>query len=86
LRKLKAAEYACGISIAIVALGLYSYYVRELLASLALFTAGFFCLGLLVFGAFLLWYASVQVATWTGPASRDVVAFSRRLIAAYARP
>ena len=70
----------------IVGLGLYSYYVRELLASLVLFSLAFFFLGLVVLGVFLVWRASVEVAIWTRPASRSVIAFSRRLIAAYARP
>jgi hypothetical protein len=70
----------------IVGLGLYSYYVRELLASLLLFSVVFFGLGLVAFGAFLIWYASWQLAIWTGPASRHMVAISQRLIAAYARP
>ena len=69
----------------IAGFGLYSYYVRELLASLALFTAVFFSLGLVAFAVFLLWYASVQVAVWTPPASRNLIAFSRRLISAYVR-
>jgi hypothetical protein len=68
-----------------VGLGLYSYYVRELLASLALFTAVFFFLGLVALAVFLVWCTSVQVAIWTPPASRNMTAFSRRLISAYAR-
>ena len=34
----------CGLGLVIVGLGLYSYYVRELLASLALFSVVFFFL------------------------------------------
>jgi hypothetical protein len=33
LGKLKALEYTCGLGVMIVGLGLYSYYVRELLVS-----------------------------------------------------
>jgi hypothetical protein len=69
-----------------VGLGLYSYYVRELLASLALFTGAFFLLSLVAFGVFLIWWACEQVALRTPPASRNMIALSRRLIAAYARP
>ena len=69
----------------IAGLGLYSYYVRELVASLVLFTAVFAFLGLVAFAVFLLWYASVQLAVWTPPASRNFIAFSRRLISAYVR-
>ena len=67
-------------------LGLYSYYVRELLASLALFSAAFFFLGLVVLGVFLACCASIQVTNWIRPGSRSVIAFSRRLITAYAKP
>jgi hypothetical protein len=69
----------------IVGLGLYSYYTRELLASLALFSVAFFFLGLVVLGVFLVVYASAQVAIWTRLASRNTITLSRRLIAAYAR-
>jgi uncharacterized membrane protein len=86
LREIKIMEYTCGLSAVIVGLGLYSYYVRELLASLALFSMAFFFLATVAFGMFLIWRASVRVAIWTRPASRNVVAFSRRFIAAYARP
>lgn len=84
LRRHEAMACTCGLSV-IVGLGLYSYYVRELLASLALFTAVFFFLGLVALTVFLLWCASVQVAIWTPPASRNMIAFSRRLISAYAK-
>ena len=50
----------------IVALGLYSYYVRELLASLLLFTAFFLAAGLIVLDTVLAWYASKQIALWSG--------------------
>jgi hypothetical protein len=76
----------CGVGVVIVGLGLYSYYVRELLASLFLFSVGFIFLGVVVLGLFLIWSASVQVAIWTRPASRNIMALSRRLVAAYARP
>ena len=65
---------------------LYSYYVRELLAALTLFSMAFFFLALVGLGALLIWCASVQVAIWATPASRNMIAFSRRLIAAYAKP
>jgi hypothetical protein len=86
LRELKAIECMCGLGVLIVGLGLYSYYVRELLASLVLFTAAFFFLALAALGVFLIWCASVQVAIWTPSASRNMIAFSRRLIATSAKP
>jgi hypothetical protein len=85
LRESKAIQFMCGIGAVIVGLGLYSYYVRELLASLLLFSVGFIFLGVVVLGMFLIWHVSVQVAIWTRPASRNMIALSRRLVAAYAR-
>jgi hypothetical protein len=86
LREIKIRDYASGVIVTIVGLGLYSYYVRELLAALTIFSVAFFFLSLVALGALLIWCASVQVAIWARPASRNVIAFSRRLIAAYARP
>jgi len=85
LRRLKVIDYMCGLSVVIVGLGLYSYYVRELLVSLFLFGAAFFFLALAVLGAFLIWWAGEQMATWSRPAARNMIVFSRRLITAYAR-
>jgi hypothetical protein len=70
----------------VVGLSLHSFHVRELLASLVLFSVAFFFLALLILGVFLLWCATEQLAIWAGPASRNLASFSRRLIAAYARP
>jgi hypothetical protein len=86
LREPKATEYMCGLSVVTVGLGLYSYHVRELLASLVLFTIAFFFVGLVALGVFLIWSVSKTVTIWTQSASRNVIALSRRLITAYARP
>ncbi len=85
MREIKIRDYICGLIVTIVGLGLYSYYVRELLAALTLFSMAFFLLALVALAALLVWCASVQVAIWARPASRNMVAFSRRLIAAHAR-
>jgi len=85
MRELKATDYFCALGVMIAALGLYSYYVRELVASLALFTVAFFFLGLAALALFLIWCAGVAVATWTPPASRNMIAFSRRLLIAYVK-
>jgi len=85
MRNVKAIDCACGLSGVIVGLGLYSYYVRELLASLLLFSSIFILFGLVVLAGFLLWCVSKQVALWTGPASRNAIIFSRRVIAAYSK-
>jgi hypothetical protein len=86
LPEIKIRDYSCGLIVTIVGLGLYSYYVRELLAALTLFSLAFFFLALVGLGALLVWSATVQMAIWARPASRNMIAFSRRLIAAYAKP
>jgi hypothetical protein len=69
-----------------VALALHFYYIRELLVSVALFSVGFLLLALLVFAAVLVWWVSEQLANEAGPASRKVMAWSRRQIATYEKP
>lgn len=86
MREIKTRDYACGLILTIAGLGLYSYYVRELMAALTIFSVAFFALALVGLGAVLVWSASVQVAIWATPASRNILAFSRRLIAAHAKP
>jgi hypothetical protein len=76
LRKLKALDYTCGLGVMIAGLGLYSYYVRELLASLFLFSAVFFSMGLVVLSVFLGWCASKQVTLWSRSMSRNAVALA----------
>jgi len=85
LSRINIIKCTCAAGITISALDLYSYYVHELLVSLVLFTAVFLVLALATFAAVFLWWASEQLANRSGPASRRVIAFSRRLIAAYAR-
>ena len=76
LGKIRIRNYTCGLAVTMVALGLYSYYVRELLASLLLFCALFLAMGLIVLGAVLAWYASMQVALWSRHVSRNAIAFT----------
>ena len=76
LGKIKIRNYTCGLAVTIVAFGLYSYYVRELLASLLLFSALFLAVGLIVLGAVLAWHASKQVALWSRLVSRNVMALT----------
>jgi hypothetical protein len=86
LQDTKIRDYSCGLIITIVGLSLYSYYfVRELLAALTLFSVAFFLLASVGLGAFLIWWLGGQLVNWAGPASRNVILHSRRLIAAYAR-
>jgi len=84
--EIKIRDYSWGLIVTIAGVALYSYYVRELLAALTLFCIFFLVVALLGLAALLVWCASVQVAIWARPASRQVIAFSRRMIAAYARP
>src|SRR5580704_18295153 len=76
LGKIRIRNYTCGLLVTIVALGLYSYYVRELFASLFLFSALFLAAGLIVLGVVLAWYASKQVALWSRLASRNAIALT----------
>jgi hypothetical protein len=85
VRRLNIIKWACGLIATIVGLDLYSYFVRELLVSLALFSVAFLILTLITLAAVLLWWASEELANKSGLASRWVIAHSRRLIAAYAR-
>ena len=85
MREIKIRDYSCGLIVTIVGLGLYSYYVRELMAALTMFSVAFLLLALAGLGGLLAWSASVQLAIWARPASRNMIAFSRRLIAAYAK-
>jgi hypothetical protein len=86
LRAPKIRECACGLVVTILGLGFSSYYLRELLVSLALFSVAFLFLAVTVLAAMLLWWASEQLAGWSGPASRKMIALSRRLLATYAGP
>jgi hypothetical protein len=76
LGKLNAIVYTCGLGVMIVGLGLYSYYVRELLASLLPFSVFFVSMGLVVLCEFLVWCASKQVALWSRPTSRNAIALT----------
>jgi hypothetical protein len=82
LREARIRNYTCGLAVTIIGLGMYSFYVRELLASLALFSLGFLFLALIALSVFLIWCASVQVGIWARPASRNMMALSRRMISA----
>ena len=86
MRELKATDSVCGLCVMLAGLGTSSYYVRELLACLALFTMAFFALGLAVFGVILVWCTGVVLAARTVVAWRNLVAFSRRLFIADVKP
>jgi len=86
LPEIKIRDYTFGLMVTIVGLGLYSYYARELLGALTLFSVAFFFLALLGLGALLVRCADMPVANWARPVSGSMTAFSRRPIAAHARP
>jgi hypothetical protein len=86
LRRANTIKCTCGLIVTTIGLDLYSYHVHELLVSLAVFTVAYLVLALTALAAVFLWWSGEQLANRTGPASRRVIAFSRRLIAAYARP
>jgi hypothetical protein len=81
LRRPKIIECTGGLVLTLVGLELYAYHVRKLLVYLALFSVLFLLLALVVLAAILLWWASEQIVSKTGPPSRRVIEFSRRLIA-----
>src|SRR5579872_6398977 len=67
LGEIKIRDYVCGLIVTIVGLGLYSYYVRELLAVLTIFSVVFAVLALPMLTALLIWYISVSMASWAKP-------------------
>jgi hypothetical protein len=82
----KMGDYSCALIVTLAGAGTYSYYlVRELLAALTLFSVAFFFLASTGFGALLIWTLAVRMAILARPASRSVIGYSRRLIAAYTR-
>jgi hypothetical protein len=70
----RTSNYAWAMCAVALGLGLRFYYVREMLASLALFSLLFLSLSLVVLGAFLVGNAAKRAAIWAGPASRVVIA------------
>ena len=76
LGKIRIRNYTCGLALTIVAIGLYSYYMRELLASLFLFSALFLPMGVIVLGAVLAWYSNKQLALWIRLALRNAIALT----------
>jgi hypothetical protein len=73
LGKIKIRNYTCGLAVSIVALGLYSYYMRELLASLYSFRADLLGMGFGALSVVLAWYAAKQVALWSMLASQTEI-------------
>jgi hypothetical protein len=71
----RTSNYLWTMGAVAMGLGLHFYYVREMLASLALFSLLFFSVAAVVLGVFVVWLAGNQAAAWAGPASRAVTAF-----------
>jgi hypothetical protein len=74
LGKIKIRSYTCGLAATLVGFGLYSYYVRELFASLFLFSAFFLAMAFIALGVVLAWYASKEVALWSRLVLRSATA------------
>jgi hypothetical protein len=74
-----ASDYAWAIALMAVGLGLRFYYVREVLAGLALFTLLFFSLSVMALAAFFGWHIANRAAICAGPPSRSVIAGFQRL-------
>jgi hypothetical protein len=70
----RTSNYLWAMGAVAMGLGLHFYYVREMLASLALFSLLFFSVTAVVLSVFVVWYVGNQTATWAGPASRAVTA------------
>ncbi len=66
-------------------LDIHSYYLFEILISLVLVGVAVLSLGLVALCGMLVFWVTTKVANWTVPASRNVIALSRRLLTAYAR-
>jgi hypothetical protein len=75
-----------GSLLTIVALDVYSYRMHELLVSLALFSAVFLLVVLSTLSTVLLCWAGKQLASRALGASRRVIAYSRGIISAHAKP
>jgi hypothetical protein len=74
LRILGISKCTWGLALTMAALTFHSYYVREVLVSMALFGLGFLFLAVLVFAAVLCWWVGEQLANRAGPASRKLLA------------
>ncbi len=59
---------------AVAGLSLHSYYMRETLVSLALFSLLFLSLSLVTLSVLCVCYAGRRAVIWAGPASRAVTA------------
>jgi len=69
----------------ILGASVFYFYLRELLASFVLLGGGLFFLGLVALTSSFVWYLGKQAAVRALPASRNAIAFSHRLILAYAK-
>jgi len=74
----RTSTCAWAVGAVVVGLSLRSYYVREMLLSLVLFSLLFFSLTLVVLSVFFACYAGNQAAILAGPASRAVMALIHR--------
>ena len=71
----RTSNYLWAMSVVAAGLSMHFYYVREMLASLALFSLLFFPMAAVVLSVFAAWYGCNQAATWAGPTSRALTSF-----------
>jgi hypothetical protein len=81
---LKANDFACGMAVMVLGVGLNFYSASELLATLLLFSVAFSLLGLVGVTALCACYAGKRVAVWARTALPNVTGLPRGL-AAHAR-
>jgi hypothetical protein len=77
LINLKANDFACGVGVMILGLGLNFYSATELLATLLLLSVAFSLLGLVALTVFGAYYAGKRVAVWAPIASPNAPRLSR---------
>jgi hypothetical protein len=70
----RTSNYVWASGAAVAGLSLRSYYMRETLVSLALFSLLFLSVSLVVLSLFCICYAGHCAAVWVGPASRALIA------------
>ena len=72
--RVRTSNYVWASGAAVAGLSLHSYYMRETLVSLALFSLLFLSVSLVVLSLFCICYAGHCAAVWVGPASRALIA------------
>jgi len=77
--RLNVSNFAWAIGVIFAVLGLHFYYVREIVASMVLFSVMFFSVGLAVLTVFFIWYAGNRIVVWARPADVNAAVLPRPL-------